>query len=44
MADKEDKQAGKADKPHRPPSPDQVVKAEASPTERRSTARPPISA
>ena len=29
MADKEDKQAGKADKPHRPPSPDQVVKAEA---------------
>jgi large subunit ribosomal protein L5 len=29
MADKEDKQASKPDKPHRPPSPDQVIKAEA---------------
>ena len=38
MADKEDKQAGKADKPHRPPSPDQVVKAEAK-AEKRSAAK-----
>ena len=38
MADKEDKQAGKADKPHRPPSPDQVVKAEAK-AEKRAAAK-----
>ena len=37
MADKEDKQ-GKADKPHRPPSPDQVVKAEAK-AEKRAAAK-----
>ena len=38
MADKEDKQAGKADKPHRPPNPDQVVKAEAK-AEKRAAAK-----
>ena len=39
MADKEDKQAGKADKPHRPPSPDQVVKAEAKAEKRAAAAK-----
>jgi len=38
MADKEDKQATKADKPHRPPSPDQVLKAEAK-AEKRAAAK-----
>jgi len=39
MADKEDKQANKAEKPHRPPSPDQVVKAEAKAEKRAAAAK-----
>ena len=39
MADKEDKQASKADKPHRPPSPDQVLKAEAKAEKRAAAAK-----
>ena len=39
MADKEDKQANKADKPHRPPSPDQVLKAEAKAEKRAAAAK-----
>ena len=39
MADKEDKQASKADKPHRRPSPDQVLKAEAKAEKRAAAAK-----